>query len=130
MCLRAILVISGTYWFKTFSKRFYSYFLVSVICLLHVNGRQVRWWLHPQSCSLYIDLSLCQNWCFYQKMHNRLAYPSNYRGLLFYTPNIHCVREKVNLCIQFHNFHRQSRILTKFRDSNTTSNGIQITKFQ
>ena len=26
--------------------------------------------------------------------------------------------KKVNLCIQFHNFHRQCRILTKFRNSN------------
>jgi len=34
MCVRAILVISGTYWFKTFSKRFYIDFSVSVICLL------------------------------------------------------------------------------------------------
>jgi len=32
----------------------------------------------PQICSIYIDLPLCQNWCFYQKMHNRLAYPPHY----------------------------------------------------
>ena len=38
--------------------------------------------------------------------------------------------KKVNLCIQFHNFHRQCRILTKFHNSNATSNGIQITKVQ
>ena len=38
--------------------------------------------------------------------------------------------KKVNLCIQFNNFHRQCMILTKFRNSNATSNGIQITKFQ
>jgi len=24
------------------------------------------------------DLPLCQNWCFYQKMHNRLAYTPHY----------------------------------------------------
>ena len=61
-------------------------FLVSVICLLAAilengrNGHQgaVRRWLHPQICSLYIDLPLCQNWCFYQKMHNRLAYTPHY----------------------------------------------------
>jgi len=34
----------------------------------------VRQRLYPQICSLYIDLPLCKNWCFYQKMHNRLAY--------------------------------------------------------
>jgi len=38
--------------------------------------------------------------------------------------------KKVNLCIHFHNFHRQCRILTKFRNSNATSNGMQTTKFQ
>jgi len=34
MCVRAILVISGMYWFKTFSRRFYIYFLE--------NGRHGR----------------------------------------------------------------------------------------
>ena len=92
MCLRAILVISGTYWFKTFSRKFYIYFLASVICLLAAileNGRHrhqgaVRRWLHPQICSLYIGLPLCQNWCFYQKMHNRLAYPPHYYSFFEY----------------------------------------------
>ena len=89
MCLGAILVISGTYWFKTFNKTFsrrlYIYFLASVVCLLAAilengrHGRQgaVRRWLYPQICSSYIDVPLCQNWCF-KKMHNRLAYrPTN-----------------------------------------------------
>ena len=53
----------------------------------------------------------------------------SFRGtvfILFYTVS----GKKVNRCIQFNNFHRQCRILTKFRNSNEMSNGIQITKFQ
>jgi len=52
--------------------------LAAVAAILE-NGRHsrqgaVRRWLHPQMCSLYIGLSLCQNWRFYQKMHNRFEY--------------------------------------------------------
>jgi len=44
------------------------------------NGRQgaVGRRLHIQLCSQYVGLPLCQIWCFYQKVHNRLAYPLHY----------------------------------------------------
>jgi len=55
-------------------------FLSSQLTAILENGRHgrqgaVRRWLHLQICSLYIGIPLCQNRCFYQKMHNRFEYP-------------------------------------------------------
>ena len=70
----------------------------------------------------------------YHFHHRHFYHPSS--SLLSFTTNrshhilLTVSGKKVNLCIKVHNFHRQCRILTKFRNSNATSNGIQITKFQ
>ena len=75
MCLGAILVISGTYWFKTFNKTFSRrlYLLFGVGCM-SAGGHFGKWPSRPpggssavalpQICSSYIDVPLCQNWCF------------------------------------------------------------------
>jgi len=71
---------------QTFTETFSSKLYLTFCCLLAAileNGRHGRQgaagrWLHIQICSQYIGLPLCQIWFFYQKVHNRLAYPLHY----------------------------------------------------
>ena len=81
MCLRAILINIWHVLIQNIQQEIL--YLLFGVCYMSAGGhfRNVRRWLHPQICSLYIDLPLCQNWCFYQKMHNRLAYPHHYTVL-------------------------------------------------